>query len=139
MTKALAKSNELIARDEGMHTDFAVLLYTKYVKNKLSEERVHKIMTEAVDLEMDFICNSLKCNLIGINADYMKDYIMYVADRLLTQLGYSKIYNKECPFDFMKTSSLDGKSNFFEQRVTEYNRAEELNKGLESVDILDDF
>jgi ribonucleoside-diphosphate reductase subunit M2 len=69
----------------------------------------------------------------------MKDYIMYVADRLLTQLGYSKIYNKECPFDFMKTSSLDGKSNFFEQRVTEYNRAEEINKGLESVDILDDF
>lgn len=139
MTKALAKSNELIARDEGMHTDFAVLLYTKYVTNKLSEERVHKIMTEAVELEMDFICNSLKCNLIGINVDYMKDYIMYVADRLLTQLGYSKIYNKECPFDFMKTSSLDGKSNFFEQRVTEYNRAEELNKGLESVDILDDF
>lgn len=139
MTKALAKSNELIARDEGMHTDFAVLLYTKYITNKLEEFRAHKIMMEAVDLEMDFICNSLKCNLIGINNDHMKTYIKYVADRLLTQLGYSKIYNEECPFDFMKTSSLDGKSNFFEQRVTEYNRAEQLNKGLESVDILDHF
>lgn len=139
MTKALAKSNELIARDEGMHTDFAVLLYTKYITNKLDESRVHKMMMEAVDLEMDFICNSLKCNLIGINNNHMKTYIKYVADRLLTQLGYSKIYNEECPFDFMKTSSLDGKSNFFEQRVTEYNRAEQLNKGLESVDILDNF
>ena len=139
MTKALAKSNELIARDEGMHTDFAVLLYTKYINNKLDETKVHKIMNEAVELEMEFICNSLKCNLIGINNDHMKNYIKYVADRLLTQLGYSKIYNEECPFDFMKTSSLDGKSNFFEQRVTEYNRAEQLNKGLDSVDILDDF
>jgi len=139
MTKALAKSNELIARDEGMHTDFAVLLYTKYITNKLEESRVHKIMKEAVDLEMEFICNSLKCNLIGINNDHMKTYIKYVADRLLTQLGYSKIYNEECPFDFMKTSSLDGKSNFFEQRVTEYNRADQLNKGLEYVDILDNF
>ena len=139
MTKALAKSNELIARDEGMHTDFAVLLYNNYIVNKLSEEKVHGIMKEAVELEMDFICNSLKCNLIGINAEHMKKYIKYVADRLLSQLNYSKIYNEECPFDFMKTSSLDGKSNFFEQRVTEYNRAEQLNKGLESVEILEDF
>lgn len=139
MTKALAKSNELIARDEGMHTDFAVLLYNNYIVNKLNEEKVHAIMREAVALEMDFICNSLKCNLIGINAEHMKKYIKYVADRLLSQLKYSKIYNEECPFDFMKTSSLDGKSNFFEQRVTEYNRAEQLNKGLESVEVLDDF
>lgn len=139
MTKALAKSNELIARDEGMHTDFAVLLYNNYIVNKINEEKVHEIMREAVELEMDFICNSLKCNLIGINAEHMKKYIKYVADRLLSQLNYSKIYKEECPFDFMKTSSLDGKSNFFEQRVTEYNRAEQLNKGLESVEILDDF
>ena len=139
MTKALAKSNELIARDEGMHTDFAVLLYNKYIVNKINEEKVHEVMREAVELEMDFICNSLKCNLIGINAEHMKKYIKYVADRLLSQLNYSKIYKEECPFDFMKTSSLDGKSNFFEQRVTEYNRAEQLNKGLESVEILDDF
>lgn len=139
MTKALAKSNELIARDEGMHTDFAVLLYTKYIVNKLEEEKVHNIMKEAVNLEIEFICNSLKCNLIGINSTNMEEYIMFVADRLLTQLGYSKLYNKECPYDFMKISSLDGKSNFFEQRVTEYNRAEQLNKGIESADILDDF
>lgn len=139
MTKALAKSNELIARDEGMHTDFAVHLYTKYIVNKLSEEKVHNIMKEAVNLEIEFICDSLKCNLIGINSDNMKEYIMFVADRLLSQLGYSKIYNVECPYDFMKTISLDGKSNFFEQRVTEYNRADQLNKGLDSVEILDDF
>jgi ribonucleoside-diphosphate reductase beta chain len=139
MTKALAKSNELIARDEGMHTDFAVLLYTTYVNNKLSENKVHMMFQSAVDLEVEFICDSLQCNLIGMNKELMKDYIMFVADRLLTQLGYSKIYNKECPFDFMKTSTLDGKSNFFEQRVTEYNRAEQLNSGLESVDILDNF
>lgn len=139
MTKALAKSNELIARDEGMHTDFAVLLYTKYIKNKLTKDEVFKIMKEAVDLEINFICDSLKCNLIGINSNYMKDYIMFVADRLLVQLGYPKLYNKECPFDFMKTISLDGKSNFFEQRVTEYNRAEQLNSGLDHIDILDNF
>ena len=139
MTKALAKSNELIARDEGMHTDFAVLLYTKYVINKLTENKVHTMVQHAVDLEIEFICESLQCNLIGMNKSLMKDYIMFVADRLLTQLGYSKVYNKECPFDFMKTSTLDGKSNFFEQRVTEYNRAEQLNSGLESANILDDF
>ncbi len=139
MTKALAKSNELIARDEGMHTDFAVLLYTKYLNNKLPQSRVDDIITEAVNLEMEFICDSLKCNLIGINQVNMKQYIKYVADRLLTQLGYNKIYNEECPFDFMIPSSLDGKSNFFEQRVSEYNRAEQINKGLDSVEILDDF
>ena len=139
LTKALCKSNELIARDEGMHTDFAVLLYTQYVKNKLSEEKIHAMVKEAVDLEVEFICESLKCNLIGMNKDSMTSYIKYVADRLLTQLGYSKIYKEDCPFDFMKTITLDGKSNFFEQRVTEYNRAEQLNTGLESAEILDDF
>ena len=139
MTKALAKSNELIARDEGMHTDFAVFLYTEYIKNKLSQDKVNEIIQEAVDLEIAFICDSLKCDLIGMNKKHMSDYIKFVADRLLTQLGYSKIYNTECPFDFMKTMSLDGKSNFFEQRVTEYNRAEQLNNGLTSAVILDDF
>ena len=96
-------------------------------------------MKQAVDLEINFICDSLKCNLIGINSNYMKDYIMFVADRLLIQLGYPKLYNKECPFDFMKTIGLDVKSNFFEQRVTEYNRAEQLNSGLDHIDILENF
>jgi ribonucleoside-diphosphate reductase beta chain len=136
MTKALAKSNELIARDEALHTEFAVLLYTRHVKNKLDQRRVHSIMREAVELEVQFICDSLQCNLIGINQNNMKEYIMFVADRLLTQLQYDKLYNVDCPFDFMNTIGLDGKSNFFEQRVTEYNRAEQLNVGVTATDIL---
>jgi ribonucleotide reductase beta subunit family protein with ferritin-like domain len=139
MAKALAKSNELIARDEGMHTEFAVLLYNNYVVNKISEEKAHTIFKEAIDLEVNFICESLKCDLIGMNKNHMTDYIKFVGDRLLTQLGYSKIYNCENPFSFMDTISLDGKSNFFEQRVTEYNRAEQLNSGISKDDFLDEF
>ena len=120
MTKALGKSNELIARDEGLHTDFAVLLYTKYIDEKLSREQIHKIMREAVEIEREFICGSLPCRLIGMNSDLMYDYIRFVADRLLTQLGYAKLYNIKNPFKFMELTSLDGKTNFFEERVTEY-------------------
>ena len=139
MTKALAKSNELIARDEGMHTDFAVMLYKNYITNKLAEEKVHNIIQEAIELEINFICESLKCDLIGMNKTHMSNYIKYVGDRLLSQLGYSKIYNTENPFSFMDTINLDGKTNFFEQRVTEYNRAEQINSGLKEAEILDDF
>ena len=120
MVKTLGKSNELIARDEGMHTDFAVLLYHK-LENKLSEEEIYEIVKEAVNIEKKFICESLRCRLIGMNDDLMSQYIEFVADRLVTQLGYKKIYNKECPFSFMNMMNLDGKTNFFEQRVTEYN------------------
>ena len=119
MTKALGKSNELIARDEGLHQDFAVLLY-KHLNNKISQERVEEIIREAVEIEEEFICESLPCKLIGMNSDLMREYIKYVADRLLVQLGFSKIYNTENPFDFMKTACLDGKTNFFEARVSEY-------------------
>lgn len=115
----LTLSNEFIARDEGMHTDFACLLY-KYINNKLSNEEIHNIVTVAVDIEKEFIIQSLSCNLIGMNADLMSQYIEFVADRLVEQLGYSKIYNTKNPFDFMENISLQGKTNFFESRVSQY-------------------
>ena len=134
MTKALGKSNELISRDESLHTDFGVLLYS-YIENKLTTERIIDMMTSAVQIEKEFICDSFKCNLIGINASSMKTYIEFQADRLMEKFGYNKIYNVECPFSFMDTMSLDGKSNFFEQRVTDYNRPEQIeDKTLEYID-----
>ena len=137
MTKALGKSNELIARDESLHTDFGVLLYS-YIKNKLSKETITEMFKTAVEIEKEFICESFSCNLIGINADTMKTYIEFQADRLIQKLGYDKIYGvKECPFEFMDTMSLDGKSNFFEQRVTDYNRPEQIEQ--KELEILDDF
>ena len=136
MTKALCKSNELIARDESLHTDFGVLLYSKIV-NKLPQEKIYEMFRTAVDIEKEFICNSFNCNLIGINSDKMKEYIEFQADRLLQKLNYNKIYNKTCPFNFMDTISLEGKSNFFEQRVTDYNRPEQLVD--KKLVILDDF
>jgi len=119
MVKTLGKSNELIARDEGMHTDFAILLYHK-LDTRLEESVVHDIFSEAVEIEKEFICDSLKCSLIGMNKDLMSEYIEFVADRLLTQLGYSKLFNTVNPFEFMNQIGMDGKTNFFEQRVTEY-------------------
>ena len=134
MTKALGKSNELIARDESLHTDFGVLLYS-YIENRLSDERMNYMMRSAVEIEKEFICDSFQCNLIGINAESMKRYIEFQADRLIEKFGYNKIYNAECPFSFMDTMSLDGKSNFFEQRVTDYNRPEQIeDKQLEYLD-----
>jgi ribonucleoside-diphosphate reductase beta chain len=138
MTKALAKSNELIARDESLHTEFAVYLYTSHIVNKLSQERINEMFNQAIDMEKEFICDSLKCNLLGMNSDKMKEYIEFVSDRLLIQLGYSKIFNSKNPFSFMDSICLDGKSNFFEQRVTEYNRAEQVNTNSE-FKILDTF
>ena len=136
MTKALGKSNELIARDESLHTDFGVLLYS-YIENKLSEDKIKDMMTSAVEIEKEFICDSFQCNLIGINADSMKTYIEFQADRLIEKFGYSKIYNVDCPFNFMDTMSLDGKSNFFEQRVTDYNRPEQIQD--KELEYLTDF
>ena len=118
----LAFSNELISRDEGLHTDFAVLLFS-YLKNRPTEEEVLAIVTSAVDNEKQFITESLPCKLIGMNCDLMSQYIEFVADRLLNQLGYSKHYHSQCPFDFMENISLSGKTNFFEKRVGEYAKA----------------
>ena len=119
MVKTLGTSNELIARDEGLHTDFAVLLYSK-LNNKLPQETIYKIFKEAVEIEENFITDSLPCRLIGMNQNMMKQYIHYVADRLLMQLGYEPMYQETNPFSFMTLNSLDGKTNFFEKRVTEY-------------------
>lgn len=120
---ALTFSNELISRDESLHTEFAILLYS-LLENKLSEAEVHNIVKEAVILETEFIVDTLKCGLLGMNADLMSEYIKYVADRLVVQLGYSKIYNiHKCPLDFMERISMSNKSNFFEVRVAEYSKA----------------
>lgn len=115
----LTFSNELIARDEALHTEFAVLLYNKLLY-KLNEQTIHLIIKEAVELEQNFICDALPCNLIGMNCKLMSQYIEYVADRLCQQLGYSKIYQSNNPFDFMEMISMEGKTNFFEKRVGEY-------------------
>jgi ribonucleotide reductase beta subunit family protein with ferritin-like domain len=118
----LTLSNEFIARDEGIHTDFACLLYSKLV-NRLTKQKVHKIIREAVKIEKQFITKSLPCELIGMNAELMKQYIEFVADRLVLQLGYPKIYSATNPFDFMERISLENKDNFFEKRVSTYAKA----------------
>jgi len=139
MVNALATSNELIARDEGLHTDFAVKMY-KLLNNKVSQERAHEIFSEAVSIEKEFICESLPCRLIGMNSDLMSDYIEFVADRLLSQLGFEKLYNTANPFDFMNTTLLDGKTNFFEKRVSEYQHSSvSTAKNQEDWAIEDDF
>lgn len=119
----LSFSNELISRDEGMHCDFACLLYTKYIKNKLSKERVYQLIEDAVKIEQEFVVDALPVKLIGMNSKLMSQYIEFVADRLLVALGYPKIYNSTNPFDFMEMISLQGKTNFFEKRVGEYQKA----------------
>lgn len=130
----LTFSNELISRDEGMHMDFACLLYNNHIVNKLSKEKVTKIITDAVEIESEFVTESLPVRLIGMNADLMNQYIQFVADRLLEQLGCDKIYNVTNPFDFMDMISLQGKTNFFEKRVAEYQKAG-VSKGMdESTD-----
>jgi ribonucleoside-diphosphate reductase subunit M2 len=123
----LTFSNELISRDEGMHTDFAVLLYSK-LNNKLDESVIHAIITEAVSIEKEFICDALPCRLIGMNSELMGRYIEFVADRLVVQLGYTRIYHTPNPFDFMEMISIDPKTNFFEKRVSEYSLANGGNK-----------
>lgn len=123
----LTFSNELISRDEGLHTDFACLLFT-HLKKQPKEERVKSIITEAVGIEQEFLTDALPVNLIGMNAKLMCQYIEFVADRLMVSLGFDKIYNVTNPFDFMDMISLQGKTNFFEKRVSDYQRAGVMNK-----------
>jgi ribonucleotide reductase beta subunit family protein with ferritin-like domain len=115
----LTFSNELISRDEALHCEFAILLYSKLSK-KIDKSRIHEIIKEAVEIETEFICDALPCKLIGMNSELMTQYIKFVADRLCLQLGYKKIYNVTNPFQFMETISLESKTNFFEKRVSEY-------------------
>jgi ribonucleoside-diphosphate reductase beta chain len=119
----LSFSNELISRDEGLHCDFACLLYTKHLIQKLSKEQVQEIITDAVEIEKEFILEALPVKLIGMNSDLMSQYIEFVADRLLLELGNEKVYNVTNPFDFMEMISIQGKTNFFEKRVGEYQKA----------------
>lgn len=118
----LCFSNELISRDEGLHVEFAVLLYSM-IEKRLDEETVHKIMRDAVEVEKEFIINSIPCSMLGMNSALMGIYIEFVADRLLSQLNYSKIYNVNNPFPFMERISIEMKANFFESRVSQYSKA----------------
>lgn len=118
----LCLSNEFISRDEGLHTEFAILVYHKFAK-KLDKKVIEDIITEAVVIEKEFILDALPCNLIGMNSDSMSEYIEFVADRLLVQLGNEKVYNTKNPFVFMEMISMEGKTNFFEKRVSEYSKA----------------
>jgi len=118
----LTFSNELISRDEGMHTDFACLLFS-HLKKKPTRELMHQIIREAVEIEQEFLSDALPCALLGMNATLMCQYIEFVADRLLLALGTDKIYHATNPFDFMENISLTGKTNFFEKRVGDYQKA----------------
>lgn len=133
----LSFSNELISRDEGLHCMFACLLHNKHIQNKVTEDRIKEIICEAVEIEKEFITNSLPVALIGMNAKLMQQYIEYVADFWLTELGCSKVYGVENPFDFMEMLSLQNKSNFFEKRVSEYQKASD--KAIDFDNLDDDF
>jgi ribonucleoside-diphosphate reductase beta chain len=119
----LSFSNELISRDEGMHCDFACLLYNNHLENKLDKAVVEKIITDAVEIEKDFVRNAIPVALIGMNADLMCQYIEFVADRLLSAVGNNKVYNAENPFPWMEMISMQGKTNFFEKRVGDYQKS----------------
>lgn len=134
----LAFSNELISRDEGLHCDFACLLYNNHVVNKLSKEKVQKIIVDAVEIEKEFILEALPVRLIGMNSELMAQYIEFVADRLLQELGNDKIYNVSNPFDFMEMISIQGKTNFFEKRVAEYQKAGVLNNDADQTFSMDE-
>ncbi len=115
----LCFSNELISRDEALHCEFAIYLYSKLL-NKMTQKEIHQLIKESVEIECEFICEALPCKLIGMNSNLMTQYIKFVADRLCLQLGYDKIYNVSNPFQFMELISLSSKCNFFERRVSEY-------------------
>ena len=131
----LSFSNELISRDEGLHCKFACLIYNKYIKNKLSEDRIKEIICSAVDIEKVFISESLPVSLIGMNSDLMKQYIEFVADFWLMELGCPKVYGTQNPFDFMDMISIQGKTNFFEKRVGEYKKVSDRSIDFNNMDV----
>jgi ribonucleoside-diphosphate reductase subunit M2 len=133
----LTFSNELISRDEALHCEFAVLLYSKLVK-KMDKSRIHEIIKEAVEIETEFICEALPCRLIGMNSEMMTQYIKFVADRLCVQLGYKKIYNVSNPCPFMELISLENKANFFEKKASAYALANKSNADS-AFDFSEDF
>lgn len=131
----LTFSNELISRDEGMHCDFAVHLHRNHIVNKVPKERITEILTDALNIERKFITESLPVSLIGMNATLMTQYLEFVTDRLLVELGCERVYNSSNPFDFMDMISLQGKTNFFEKRVAEYQKAGVMNSDSEASKI----
>lgn len=135
----LSFSNELISRDEGLHCDFACLLYNNYVVNKMPKEQIKEIILDAVKIEKEFILDALPVKLIGMNSDLMAQYIEFVADRLLVELGNEKVFNATNPFDFMEMISIQGKTNFFEKRVGEYQKAGVLNNDDQTFSLDEDF
>ena len=134
--QGLTFSNELISRDEALHTEFAILLYSK-LRKKVPADKVAEIFKEAVEIEKEFICEALPCRLLGMNSKMMCEYIEFVADRLLLQLGYNKIWNAKQPFSYMEMISVEGKTNFFEKRVSEYALANKA--GNDTFDMNADF
>ncbi|MBU3680678.1 MAG: ribonucleoside-diphosphate reductase [Flavobacterium sp.] len=131
----LTFSNELISRDEGMHCDFAVHLHNNHLVNKVSKARITEILTDALNIERKFITESLPVSLIGMNANLMTQYLEFVTDRLLVELGCDRVYNSSNPFDFMDMISLQGKTNFFEKRVAEYQKAGVMNTDADAQKI----
>ena len=130
----LTFSNELISRDEGMHCDFACHLYNNHIENKLSENKIREIICGALEIEKEFILEALPVMLIGMNSELMAQYLEFVTDRLLMALGCSKVYNSTNPFDFMENIAIQGKTNFFEKRVAEYQKMGVNNNGSEDLD-----
>ena len=133
----LTFSNELISRDEALHCEFAILLYSKLIK-KIDKARIHEIIKEAVEIEIEFICEALPCRLIGMNSESMTQYIQFVADRLAVQLGYKKIYNVLNSFPFMELISLESKTNMFEKKIDAYALADKT-KTINDFDFTEDF
>ena len=133
----LTFSNELISRDEALHCEFAILLYSKLIK-KIGKARIHEIIKEAVEIETEFICEALPCRLIGMNSQMMTQYIQFVADRLSVQLGYDKIYDVSNPCDFMELISLESKSNMFERKIGDYALANKSNSDI-AFELNEDF
>lgn len=130
----LSFSNELISRDEGLHCDFACLLHNNHIINKVPEKKIKEIFLDALNIEREFITEALPVKLIGMNSDLMIQYLEFVTDRLLVELNCSKVFNVENPFDFMDLISLQGKTNFFEKRVAEYQKAGVMNSTKEEKD-----
>lgn len=131
----LTFSNELISRDEGLHTDFACLLYREYIQHKLSEEDAKKIVADALEIEKEFVCSALPVELLAMNSTSMTQYIEYVADRLLLSLGYTKLFGSTNPFEWMDLISIQGKTNFFERRVGDYQKASVMAKSSNADDM----
>lgn len=135
----LTFSNELISRDEGMHCDFAIHLHNNHIVNRVSPERIKEIIVDALTIEREFVTESLPVSLIGMNAKLMTQYLEYVTDRLLLEFGCNKVYKVTNPFDFMEMISLEGKTNFFEKRVSEYQKAGVKSGGTGNINFDSDF